>query len=315
MSDHTNIETVYVIGLGALGTMYAAKFHDILPEGLFIIANEERQRSLKANPPSVNGQEYSFNYITPMEQPRTTVDLIIIAVKSSQLDQAIQDIQHFVNPGTIVISLLNGISSEALIAKHIGESHLLYAYAIGMDAERLDKAITYKNIGKIVFGEENNKNYSPKVKALQALFECAGIAHEIPENMLRSLWFKFMVNTGINQSSAVLGAPYGSFQQDTPAQKLMIMAAKEVVLLSAIAGTGLEDADIEKFKAIVNTLNPLGKTSMLQDIQASRKSELDLFAGTVISLGKEYGIATPVNEILHTIISAMEIEQPYLKNS
>ncbi|MBS1564875.1 MAG: 2-dehydropantoate 2-reductase, partial [Bacteroidetes bacterium] len=68
----------------------------------------------------------------------------------------------------------------------------------------------------------------------------------------------------------------------------------------------LEPSDVDTFLKILDTLHPEGKTSMLQDIEAGRKSEVDLFAGTVIQLGQKYNVATPVNEMLYRLILALE---------
>ena len=134
----------------------------------------------------------------------------------------------------------------------------------------------------------------PKVEAVKELLEKSNIPFNIPKDMLREFWWKFMVNVGINQISAVLKAPYGVFQRVKEAEELMITASNEVVQLSRKAGINLKDDDINEFIKVLSKLAPEGKTSMLQDVEAKRKTEVDIFAGTVIELGKKYGVATPV---------------------
>lgn len=304
--NNRSINTVYILGLGALGSMYASLLHDTDSRKLRIIASRERQAALKTKKIRVNGSAYSFEFADPEEAPRTSADLIIIAVKAHQLEQGIKEMQPFVGRDTVVLSLLNGISSEEIIGRHIGSSHMLFAYAIGMDAVREQGDTNYKNMGKIVFGEKTNDVLSERVTAVKALFECARIPHEIPLDMYKALWFKFMMNTGINQASAVLRATYGAFQKNSTARGLMLMAAEEVLLLSQKAGIDLDQSDIAKINGIVEGLNPAGKTSMLQDIEAGRKTEVDIFAGKVIALGKEYDVPTPVNTTLAQIILSIE---------
>jgi 2-dehydropantoate 2-reductase len=295
------INNVYILGLGAIGATYAAKLYDMDPGMVKIIANPDRIASFQKAGCTVNGKSYPFDFLTPNEE-RPPADLIIIAVKSMHLQKAIQDIKSFVGKDTVVISLLNGISSEELIGKEIGMDHLLFAYGVGMDAVREGTAIKYSNIGKIVFGEKSNEIYSERVLALKTLFEQAGIPFVIPPDMERALWAKFMMNVGINQVSAVLKAPYGMFQQDAHALELVLMAAGEVLTISKAHGVPLHHNDINDFVKIINGLSPTGKTSMLQDVEAGRETEVDIFAGTVIELGKKYGIPTPVNDTLYRII-------------
>jgi 2-dehydropantoate 2-reductase len=303
---NNQINTIYILGLGAVGGLYGAKLHDMDASLLKVIADKSRIDRFKQSPIKINGKEYHFNYVEPGDAAQPAADLIIIAVKDAQLGEAIQNIKGFIKSDTIVISLLNGISSEQQIGAEIGMEHLLYAYAIGMDAVREGKEINYTDPGRIVFGEPNNEILTVRVEAVKALFEHAQIPHQIPLDMVRSQWSKFMMNVGINQASAVLRATYGVFQQSEEARKLMQMAADEVIVLSRHAKVNLEQADMDAYFTIINTLSAGGKTSMLQDVEAGRKSEVDIFAGAVIELGKKYNVATPVNETLYTIIKAME---------
>jgi 2-dehydropantoate 2-reductase len=115
-----------------------------------------------------------------------------------------------------------------------------------------------------------------------------------------------MINVGINQGSAVLRAPYGLFQRSEYARDLMVAAMEEVLELSALEGTGLERADIDAWLATLAGLNPEGKTSMLQDVEAGRRTEVDLFAGTVLEIARTHQVPVPVNETLYRIIRALE---------
>ena len=115
-----------------------------------------------------------------------------------------------------------------------------------------------------------------------------------------------MVNVGVNQASAVLRAPYGTFQTQPDAQALMEALMMEVVSLAEASGVSLNRQDVLDWYPVMNRLSPQGKTSMLQDIEACRQTELDLFAGKVIELGKAHGILTPVNQTVHQIIRVLE---------
>lgn len=114
------------------------------------------------------------------------------------------------------------------------------------------------------------------------------------------------MNVGVNQTSAVLRAPYGMFHNIEEARDLMRMASLEVVHVAKKAGINLTEEDITESIRIICTLSPEGKTSMLQDIEAGRKTEVEIFAGTVIELGNKYGVDAPVNDILFKMIRTLE---------
>jgi len=81
---------------------------------------------------------------------------------------------------------------------------------------------------------------------------------------------------------------------------------KEVVALTDVMDVNLTNRDIEEWYPFLNVLSPQGKTSMLQDIEAGRKTEVDIFGEKVVELGKTHGVPTPVNQTLLQIIRVLE---------
>ena len=299
------ISKISIMGLGGVGSAYASRLHDINPKGVRVIAGGERATRYKEKGMLINGKRYDFNYYAP-EQKCDPADLIIVAVKSYNLTQAIEDMKNHVGEHTILLSLLNGITSEEILGNAFGMEKILHGFCIGIDAVHEGNVIRYAQTGKVKFGEKENYELSQKVIAVKEVFDKAGIPYEIPENMLREQWWKFMVNVGINQASAVLKADYKVFWEVEEARSLMESAMWEVVILSQKLGIGLNEGDIKKWYDVFYTLEAGGKTSMLQDVEAGKKTEIELFAGAVCQLGRENHVDTPVNSILLNIISAME---------
>jgi len=115
-----------------------------------------------------------------------------------------------------------------------------------------------------------------------------------------------MLNVGINQFSVVLRAPYGIFHRDQRARELMRMAMAEVVTIARAKNVPLTHDDLEAWFPVVEALSADGKTSMLQDIEAGRKTEVEMFAGRMVAMGEELGIPTPVNRTLLLVIQTIE---------
>ncbi len=301
------IRKVYISGLGAIGSAYASRLFDYNPDIITVIADLARVEKYQKNGVTVNGKAYPFRYCEPGTLTEKA-DLILIAVKQHHLEQSIQDINGLVGEDTVILSLLNGITSEEKIGERYGQDKLLLSFVVGTDAVREGTHTHFSNIGKIVFGEAQNTIYSSKVKAVQELFDRTQIPYSIPEDMQRELWWKFMMNVGVNQTSAILRAPYGVFQKINEARDLMEMASREVISLAEKKGIHLTLEDIQRYIDVLDTLSSDGKTSMLQDIEAGRKTEVEIFAGTVNNLGREYGVATPVNQVLFRMIRTLELQ-------
>lgn len=298
------IQKVYLVGLGAVGSAYAAKMNEAEPDLVKVIVDQERYEAYRDQEIRVNGQPCRFAFIPP-EQASEKADLILIAVKGHHLADANALIRPFVGEKTIIMSLLNGITSEEEIGKVYGPEKLLHAFVVSTDATREGRSTRYSNLGRIVFGDKDDPA-SPKVSAVKALFDRTGVPYSNPPDILRELWWKFMLNVGVNQVSAVLKAPYGVFHKVKEARDLMTMACQEVLQIAERMGINLTAADIDAYHGIIGELAPEGKTSMLQDVEAGRKTEVESFAWTVVALGEKYGVPTPVNACLGRMISTLE---------
>lgn len=298
------INTVTLIGLGAIGAAYGSLLHDTLKDSFRIVASEDRINKYKNTGIIINDQAYHFNYLTPQTEVKPA-DLVIFAVKNAELKQAMEDVKQHIGPNTIILSLLNGISSEEEIYSRFKNDHILYSMSVEIDAVRTNNEIRFSTRGRIEYGEIKNP-LSDDVLAVKHLFDQVGIQYKISENMMHTMWWKFMINVGINQTSAVLKAPYGTFQKVPRAYEWVEATMREVVAISQKCGTGLTEEDIKVFWPIINNLSPKGKTSMLQDVEAGRKTEVDYFAGKVRELGKKYDVPTPINDQLYRMIHIIE---------
>lgn len=301
----SSIKTISLIGAGAVGAVYASKFYTMDKNCISLVAKGERYDRLREKGLFVNKRHYLLNVIRPEENTPPS-DLIIVAVKHHHLEEAIRDISNRVGDDTLILSVMNGIESEEQIGAAYGREKVLFAVAVGIDAVRQDNCVTFSQLGKVFFGEARNTNLTERVKRVRCLLDQAGISYEIPDDMIRILWWKFMINVGLNQVSAILGAPYSVFQRSQVAKELIESAMMEVITVAKAAGVNLSEEDIQDFYSFLPSLSPDGKTSMLQDVEAKRKTEVEMFAGKVIELGKKYGIPTPVNQILYKLIKVIE---------
>ncbi|MEC1719860.1 ketopantoate reductase family protein [Schinkia azotoformans] len=302
------IKKVSIIGLGALGILFGHHLSKRMPkEDLRIIADKNRIQKYQTDGVYCNDERCDFNYISP-EEACEPADLLIFTVKFNRLQDAIKAVKNHVWENTIIISALNRISSEGVIGDAYGTDKVLYCVAQGMDAVKVGNKLTYANMGMLVFGDQEPGIISEKVKAVKAFFEKTEFAHEVLTDMKEKLWGKFMLNVGVNQTVAVYESNYGEIQKDGPARDMMIAAMREVAMLSEKEGITLTEDDITYWLDVLSKLSPEGKPSMAQDVEARRFSEVDLFAGTVLELGKKYDIPTPVNKELYDRITKIESE-------
>ena len=294
------IKNVLICGLGAIGSIYAKKIHEFCPENLKILVDAKRLKRYENNPLTFNGEVCDFSYVLP-DCNNFKADLIIIATKYDGLFEAVQNIKNFVHEDTVILSLLNGVTSEKIVAEVYGWDKVLFSYFIGHSAMRSGRAITFAGVGKLAFGSDD-KAQTNRVKEF---FDKLNIDYEIPEDIKHSQWLKFMINVCTNQPSALLRMTFGEMNAN---KKFLVFAEKLMREVQAIAkAEGINNTDImidEAFSSIKKML-PEGKTSMYQDVLANRKTEVDIFAGTVIEFGKKHNIPVPCNQFIYDMFEIL----------
>ncbi len=303
-----DIKNILICGIGAVGSIYADKIQTFAKDNLRVLVDEARMEKYTKNPVVFNGRELHFNYVLPQETD-FKADLIIIATKFSGLLDARNNIENFVKDDTVILSLLNGVTSEEILAEKYGEDKLLLSYFIGHSAIREGRNITHDDVNTIVFGDKNNSLTSENVKRVKEFFRKARINFEIPIDMTYSLWLKYMLNVSANQSTAILRMTFGEMLENKKFMDFAVNVMKEVQAVAKAEGVKNTDDMIEKTVKHLQTMMPEGKTSMLQDVEAGRKTEVDMFAGTMVKLGAKHNIPTPYNKILKELVEIIHEHQ------
>jgi len=303
------IERIAVLGAGGLGAVYANIFHQAGIETR-IVAKGKRLERLRRDGFYINGTQYHIPVIdAAMPGPGFTADLIIVATKYYHLASALPDLANFVGPDTIFVSLLNGLTSEEKIGEMYGAKNVLLSIAMNLDALREGNQIFHSKPPLLIFGEASNLKPSSNVRAVQKTLNKAGINFQTPTDMRRMIWWKFMVNVGMNQSSAVCGATFGRYKSEPELRWLKENLMREVIAVAQAEGVDLKDEDVTSFYKTIDIIAEDGKTSMLQDIEAGRKTEVEMFAPVVIELGEKHNIPTPINQTILSVIRTLEEKQ------
>ena len=305
MSTKHKIKKISLIGLGAMGSFFAPRLEKAYGEGFRIIADGERKKRLETEGVTINGVNYRFPVITPQTEG-DKADLILIGVKGYALEQAIQDIRNQVGEHTLILSLLNGVDSEEKLEAVYGEEHVLYAFMRMSIVMKDGKADFDPYWGKIHFGEKINQEYSERVLRVKEVFDCADIPYVIEEDMRKGIWFKYMCNIGENLTCALLGIPFGVYRNNEDANWLRRNAMREVAAIAQRKGIDIGEKEIALQEETVKTIPYENKLSTLQDLEAGKRTEIEMFAGTVIRMGRELGVPTPINEVLYHGIRVLE---------
>lgn len=299
-----NIKKIAIIGAGALGVMYGSYLTKAFgKKQVAFLCDEIRVKRNQESVYTANEEKCDFNFSTPEEFG--IADFVIFAVKYTAFSDAISLAKKVSGPETIYLSVLNGIASERDLEPLFMHDQIIYCVAQEMDAMKSGTNVTWTKMGVLVIGSKENTN-TPQLQAVKACFETAGINYRIPIDIHHALWSKLMLNTGINQCCAYFDATYEEVLNTKEMYETFYGAMKEVQMLAAYESIHITDEEVDTWVKVIASLKPSGYPSMRQDTLAKRKTEVELFAGTMCRLAMLHQVEVPINTKLYNGIKYIE---------
>ncbi|MDD3254009.1 MAG: 2-dehydropantoate 2-reductase [Lachnospiraceae bacterium] len=301
------IQTTAIIGMGALGMLYADQILTAQPSAsVDFVAEPDRICRYQEMTSTVNGTPRMF--LLKDSHNAEPADLVIVAVKYTALSAALDTMTHCIGPNTTIISVLNGITSEQIIGERYGAEKVLGCIAQGMDAVKFGGDLTFSKPGELRIGTFSD-DQADRLQSLTEYLTRTGIAYTVEPDIRYRLWGKFMLNVGVNQTCMAYETNYGGSLTPGETYDTMIGAMREVIQLANLEGIPLTEHDLTTYIDLIRTLSPTGMPSMRQDGISHRKSEVALFSGTVRTLAARHHLPVPINDRLYERI--LELERQY----
>ena len=238
------IQSVAILGAGAVGCYVLWGLADKAAANslqLGVVAEGSRAERLRQNGCTINGQVYHPQVLTP--QQAHGVDLLIVSLKYGALPGALDSIRTIVSERTVVMSLMNGVDSEELIAAQVGAAHVLPAL-IKVASHRTGDGVRFDpetTIG-IIYGELTAPFDSDRVQAVRALFADTGIHFRVTEHIREEIWSKFRLNVCNNLPQAILGAGVGCYSDSAHIKAISDGLRRELEAIAAAKGIDLSKA-------------------------------------------------------------------------
>lgn len=297
------IKSVAVLGAGAVGSYVIWGLSEKKDIRLGVIASGERAKRLKNKGCKINDTVYHPEVWTPEEAHG--VDFLIVSLKYGALPGALDDITAVTGENTVIMSLMNGVDSEEIIAEKAGAEHLLHA-VIKVASHKENDGYVFNpeaTLG-IIFGEVSAPYDSERVQAVLDLFSGTGLHYRATDCILEEIWSKFRLNVCNNLPQAILGAGVGCYRDSVHMKAISDGLRAELMAIAEAKGIDINKADVSSGRG--SAVPPTARYSTLQDLDAGRHTEIDMFSGALIHMGKELGIPTPYNEFTYHMIKALE---------
>ena len=297
------IKSVAVLGAGAVGSYVIWGLSEKKDIRLGVIASGERAKRLKNKGCKINDTVYHPEVWTPEEAHG--VDFLIVSLKYGALPGALDDITAVTGENTVIMSLMNGVDSEEIIAEKAGAEHLLHA-VIKVASHKENDGYVFNpeaTLG-IIFGEVSAPYDSERVQAVLDLFSGTGLHYRATDCILEEIWSKFRLNVCNNLPQAILGAGVGCYQNSVHMKAISDGLRRELEAIASAKGIDISKAAASSGHG--SAVPPSARYSTLQDLDAGRHTEIDMFSGALVRMGRELGIPTPYNEYTYHMIKALE---------
>ncbi len=298
-----NIKSVAVLGAGAVGSYVIWGMSHKKDIRLGVVAEGERAERLKKDGCRINDEVYRPEVWSPQEAK--DVDLLIVSLKYGSLPGALESIKTIVGEHTTVMSLMNGVDSEELIAEQVGDDRVLRSLIkVASHKEENGYYFNPETTLGIIFGELAAPFDSERVHAIESLFADTGIHFRSTEFIREEIWGKFRLNVCNNLPQAILGAGVGCYSDSTHMKVISDGLRRELEQIAL--AKGIDMSKMAGTSGRGSAVPASARYSTLQDLDAGRHTEIDMFSGALMRMGEELGIPTPYNEYTYHMIKALE---------
>jgi 2-dehydropantoate 2-reductase len=302
---------VAIVGAGGVGGYFGGRLAQAGEDVVFIARGEHLRaitsKGLRVD--SING-DFRIDPAKATDDPATVgeVDYILVAVKSWQLPDAIETMRPMVGEKTSIVPLQNGVEAPDQLSRVFGAVRVLGGLCslISMLASHGH----IRHVGAdptITFGELDLRRSERGERLRNAFSRTEGVQVTVPEDIHVAMWNKFLLIAPWGGVGALTRAPIGVTRSLPETRSLLERAMDEIYSLARARKVALERETIDRAMAFLDDLPYEGTASMQRDILAGRPSELDAQNGAVVRLGKEAGVATPVNGMIHSSLLPLEM--------
>lgn len=238
------------------------------------------------------------------------VDVILFAVKLWDTEASAQACRPMLGDNTAVLSLQNGIESADIISGALGADHALGGVAF-ISATISEPGVIqhFGGFASIVMGELDNRK-SDRIQAFLQACEESGVEASIAENIQRSVWEKFIFLATLSGTTTASRHPIGTILADADMHSMFRRTMEEIEAVGKASGIDLTADTIDRQMAFGASRPPGMSASTLKDLEGGRPLETPWLTGTVVRLGRELGIATPVNDTLNALLKPYEMGAP-----
>lgn len=297
-----------IIGTGGVGGYFGARLASSGNDVIFI-ARGKHLEAIRENGLMVKSVKGDLNINPAMVSENmsdlTSCELIILGVKAWQIKEIAPVLAKTLNKEALILPLQNGVLAIDELAEYFDKNQILGGLCMIFSSIESPGIINHGGLEpSITFGELDN-SVRKRTYQLKEIFENAGITSTLSDDIEAALWRKFILIC-LSGFGAICNSGYGLIRETPETRQMIIDALTEVCLIAKAKNINLEDNIVEKSLAIVDAYPANSMSSLARDVLSGKQSEIEYQNGTVVRFGKEFGIETPINQLIYGFIKLLE---------
>ena len=295
---------IAILGSGGVGGYFGGRLAETGADVTFIARGAHlaalRERGLRIDSPQGNHQ---MARVQATDDPTTIgpVDIVFFTVKLYDTESAVQLLPPLIGPGTLVVPFQNGVDSVEVLTRAVGRAHVAggTAYVAAVIAE--PGLIRHSAMGSIIFGPLDGERL-PLLDRLLEACRHAGFGVTLSDHIMADIWAKFVRLTVFSGITALTRCPIGPLRDDADLLAMMRAALVESIAVARAKGVPLPEKAFDDIDKAMGTLPSNARSSMLEDLERGRRLELPWLSGTIVRIGQEVGVDTPVHRFIATAL-------------
>jgi 2-dehydropantoate 2-reductase len=303
-----------VVGAGALGSAIGGVLTEAGHDVLLITRNQAHvdaigQRGLTLRTQGVDRTIAAQAATSAAGQP--PVDCAIVLVKSAQTRDAVSAAMSLIGPNTCVLSLQNGLGHEDILSELVGAHRVLAGKTYCGGQMIAPGHVICGHVGKDTHIGEPDGAITPRIQAIAAALNAAGLHTTVSDNIMGTIWDKLFINVATGALAGITRLAYGDLYQMPELQSVAVAAVTEAMAVARAKGIRTSITDpVQAWRKAGAGLPAEFKPSILQTLERGVRTEVDYINGAVVALGAVHGVPTPVNSTLLACIKGIEKNFP-----
>lgn len=295
---------VIVLGAGALGSLFGgllSKKHDVV-----LVGRKQHVQAINSKGLQITGvtmlrsRPKAVTSVKGLKAP----DILIIAVKAYDTEKAVRQALPLVGKDTKVMSFQNGITTVDVLEGLMPKGSLLGGWTSHGVTFVKPGVVKHAGVGDTVVGElDGRRSYC--TAAMSHVLTSCGIETKVSSDIRREVWLKGIVNSSINPITAILRCENGALVKDARLSEVVRSICAEASEVAKAEGHDISEDEAYGLAMRIARQTSANRSSMLQDVEQGRETEVDFLSGAICELGSRHGIETPVNAAMLALVKSL----------